>query len=204
MPTTINAMGQAGARAPTAEVGQLTRVTAAAALTGAAVVHATVVGEHLEQWAPAGLFFLILTMVEGGLGALVLLAWTRAVGWSVVVSGIGTVAVWTVSRTVGMPIGPADFRVPEAVGRPDIVCCILELVAAGACAMALARPGQARSAQGRAGSASFVLLGGAVAAVALATALGVMPALSGGGHGHTHADGGRTLLSQVAKPGHVG
>jgi hypothetical protein len=159
-----------------------------------------VVGEHLEEWAPAGLFFLVLIVVEGGLAALVLKAFSRPVAWAVMVSGLGTVAVWTVSRTVGMPIGPADFRVPEAVSRPDIVCCLLELVAAGACAMALARPGRAHPAQGRAGGASFVLLGGAVAAVALVTALGIMPALSGQTHGHTHADGGRALLSQAARP----
>lgn len=178
------------------EAGQLSRVTAAAALTGAAIVHATVVGEHLDEWAPAGLFFLVLTMVEVALGALVLLAWSRAVAWAVVVSSVGTVLVWTVSRTVGMPFGPADFRVPEAVGRPDIVCCGLELLAAAVCALALVRAGRTRPAESRAARVSLVLSGGAVAAVALVTVLGVMPALSGEAHHHGHDEGAGALHAE--------
>ena len=186
--------------APTDDLGPTGRVTVAAALAGSAVVHATVVGEHLEEWAPAGLFFLVLVLLESGLGVLALLAWSRAVAVGVVVTSVATVLVWGVSRTVGMPIGPADFQVPEAVGRPDLVCGLLELVAAGACAMSLARPGRARSGPTGPDRAPLALSGAVVLVAAAVTVMGVLPALSGGGH-HEHSDGVRPFLSQAAQPG---
>jgi hypothetical protein len=171
-----------------ADAGVVARCAVAATLAGAAIIHATVVGEHLEEWAPAGLFFLGLVLVEGSLGSLALLAWSRLVCVLVAVSGLGTVAVWTVSRTTGMPIGPADFRVPEAVGRADVVCGILELVAAAVCVLFLSRP---RSSTGSTWADHGVLavlpVVAIVASVALVTALGVAPALSTGGGQHGHA-----------------
>lgn len=46
------------------------------------------------------------------------------------VTGVLTVAMWLISRTVGLPVGPADFRVAESVGVPDVASCLLELGAA--------------------------------------------------------------------------
>jgi len=48
-------MGQAGRSDRALEVGLLSQVTVAATQTGAAVVRGTGVGEHLSEWAPAGL-----------------------------------------------------------------------------------------------------------------------------------------------------
>ena len=80
------------------------------------------VGEHVEKWAPTGLFFLVLVLLECALGVLALPAWSRLTAIRVLVTSIGTVAVWAMSRTVGVPFGPADFQVPEAVGTTDLVC----------------------------------------------------------------------------------
>jgi hypothetical protein len=182
------------------DVGRLGRVTVAAALAGSAVVHATVVGEHLEEWAPAGLFFLTLVLLESALAVLALEAWSRSVAATVLVTSVATVAVWGVSRTSGMPIGPADFQVPEAVGRPDLVCAFLELVAAGVCARALARPKRARPGGGRPGRASLVWTAGVIAVAATLTVLGSAPALTGGGHDHGHSAGGRGIVSRSATP----
>src|SRR5262245_55605290 len=180
----MRSMGQAGRSDRALRVGLLSRVTVAATLTGAAVVHGTVVGEHLSEWAPAGLFFLLLVMLEAGLGVLALLDWSRSVALLVIVSGLGTVAIWAVSRTVGMPIGPADFRIPEEVGAQDVVCGVLELVAVGVCAVSLARPGRARLKTVPRGRARLAPIGTVVAATALLTAYGVAPAMSGAGHHH--------------------
>ena len=180
----MRAMGQAGDSDRALQVGLLSRVTVAATLTGAAVVHGTVVGEHLSEWAPAGLFFLFLVVLEAGLGVLALLGWSRSVALLAIVSGLGTVAIWAVSRTVGMPIGPADFQVPEGVGVPDVVCGVLELVAVGVCAVSLARPGRARLKAVPRGRARFAPIGVVVAAIALVTAYGVAPAMSGEAHHH--------------------
>lgn len=107
-----------------------------AALLGAALVHALVVREHLDEWAPAGTFFLALVLVEALLGVQ---AWRRPnhrVLAATIVTSTGTLAVWTVSRTLGLPFGPAQFRTPEAVGAPDLVCGALELLAVGVAVLA--------------------------------------------------------------------
>ena len=111
----------------------------------------------------------------------------------VAASGLVTIAIWAVSRTTGMPIGPADFRVPEAVGRADVVCGIFELVAAAVCLVSLApRPTVASSTWAGStwaghGALRAVPAVAIVASVAVVTALGVAPALSSSGeqhHGH--------------------
>jgi hypothetical protein len=171
--------------------GPVARCAVTSTLAGAAVCHATVVGEHLSAWAPAGLFFLGLVLLEGALAMLALLAWSRPTALVVLLTSIGTVAVWGVSRTVGMPVGPADFRVPETVGTTDLVCGGLELVAAAVCAYSLMpRPVAAGSGRldhraTRAAASAAVLV-----SVALVTAVGVAPALSGDAHHHDHAASG--------------
>jgi hypothetical protein len=161
----------------------------ASTLAGAAVIHATVVGEHLSQWAPAGLFFLALVLLECALGMLALLAWSRPTAVVTLLSSVATVAVWAVSRTVGMPFGPADFRVPEAVGTADLVCGGLELVAAAVCAYSLV-PQQVAAGSGRRSPRVLPAVAATVvvASVALVTAYGVAPAFSGTDlHHHDHA-----------------
>jgi hypothetical protein len=171
--------------------GPVARCAVASTLAGAAVIHATVVGEHLEQWAPAGLFFLVLVLLESALGVLALLAWSRLTAILVLVTSIGTVAVWALSRTVGMPFGPADFRVPEAVGTADLVCGGLELVAAAVCAFSLTpQPVAAGSGRLDHRTARAVSAGVVVVSVAMVTALAVAPALSG--EQHHHHDGAAT------------
>lgn len=175
--------------------GAAARWAVASSLAGAAVIHATVVGEHLEEWAPAGLFFLALVVLESALGMLALLAWSRLNAVLGLLTSVGTVAVWAISRTVGMPIGPADFQVPEAVGTADLVCGGLELVAAAVCAYSLSRPPVATGSglRGR-GLTQSLGAGVVVASVALATAYGIAPALSGEQHHHDGAHAGAHLF----------
>src|SRR3954452_11899159 len=115
---------------PRASAQLVARVGVCTALTGAAVIHGTVVSEHYAQWRLAGLFFLGTQLVEVFLVLAAVYFWGRTTAQLIVVTSVGTVAVWLLSRTLGMPFGPAAFRVPEAVGVPDIACCLLELAAA--------------------------------------------------------------------------
>jgi len=101
-------------------------------------------------------------VLEAGLGVLALLVRSRSVALLTIVSGLGTVAIWVVSRTAGTPIGPADFQIPGQVGVPDVVGGALELVAAGVCAMSLARPGRARLIAVPRGRARLVPIGWSV------------------------------------------
>lgn len=106
------------------------RAGASGALLGAAVLHASVVVEHSEEWAPAGLFFVGLQAVETMLAVALWLRWSRGPAAAVVASSVGALAIWLVSRTTGLPLGPAPFRVPEELGGTDLACAALEVLAA--------------------------------------------------------------------------
>jgi hypothetical protein len=103
------------------------RLLLVAGLVGSAAIHAAVIPEHLQEWAAAGSFFVVLTMAELALGLLVLVRLDRLVVGAVVAVSVVPLGLWLVSRTVGLPIGPETWT-PEAVGLADVGCCLLELV----------------------------------------------------------------------------
>jgi hypothetical protein len=181
MPTETRATSPAPASAEL-----VVRAGACAALLGAGVVHATVVSEHSQEWALAGLFFAGLQVVQTVLAVAVAFWWDRRVAITVVVVNLATVAVWAVSRTAGLPFGPAGFQQPEAVGVADLACCFLELLAAGlALPTALGRGPLSirwpRAAVGTPAAVSVVLL-----AVVL-TGWGLTPTVTGAeAPGHQH------------------
>jgi hypothetical protein len=163
-------------------------------LAGATLIHGTVVAHHFQQWPVAGLFFIGLELVEIALALAAVYVWGPRVAQAVIITGFATVLVWLVSRTLGMPIGPALFQLPEPVGVPDLACCFLELAAAALAApTALAsRTGLAARTSaapaGRVAPSGGVALAAVVAAGALVvTAWGLGPAANGTGHGaHQH------------------
>src|SRR3954463_6656328 len=125
----------------------VSRTGVCVALVGATAIHGTVVTHHFQQWPPAGIFFLVLQVLEVSLAVAAVYAWGPRTAQAVVLTGFATVLVWLLSRTLGMPLGPATFQLPEPVGVPDLACCFLELGAAALAApMALMhRPTTARS-----------------------------------------------------------
>ena len=98
------------------------RVAAAAATAGAGLVHLAVVPEHWREYLPFGLFFLVV-------GAAQLLASaarpTRRTQLGVALGQVALVALWLVSRTSGLPVGPEPWQ-PEEIGVADVVCVALE------------------------------------------------------------------------------
>lgn len=167
------------------------RAGACAALLGAGAVHATVASEHYQEWALAGLFFAGLQVVQTVLAVAVAFWWDRRVAITVVVVNLVTVAVWAVSRTAGLPFGPAGFRQPEAVGVADLACCLLELLAAGlALPTALGRgPLPLRWPRAAVGTPAAVCV---VLLAVVVTGWGLTPAVSGaeapGQHHGGHAE----------------
>lgn len=97
-----------------------------------------------------------------------------------VLVNVGTIAVWAVSRTVGLPFGP-NAGVPEPVSRIDLAAGVLEVMVCAAALWCLRRRGERpfRTMAGYLAPAGTVTL--AVAALTTAAATG--PA---GGHTHTH------------------
>ncbi|HET7278326.1 MAG TPA: hypothetical protein VFJ22_09630, partial [Dermatophilaceae bacterium] len=126
-----------GRSAPSSRTHDL-RLLLVAGLVGSAAVHAAVVPEHLDQWPVAGAFFVLLFLVELALALAVLLRLDRLVLVVTAWVSAATLLLWLVSRSVGLPFGP-EAGVSEAVGLPDVACCLLELVTLAAAVIVLRR-----------------------------------------------------------------
>lgn len=111
--------------ARTAPIG-LSRLLVAVALFGSAAIHGAVIPGHLDHWAPAGAFFLVLALAELILGLRMLGRHHRGALPAVAAASAVPLALWLWSRTAGLPFGP-EAGVPELVGLADIAACILEL-----------------------------------------------------------------------------
>jgi hypothetical protein len=113
-------------------------VPAAALSLIAAAIHLIVCPEHFSETVLYGGFFAAITVAQ--------LVWSflvvRRPSYWLLVSGIvgncALVALWAVSRTVGVPIGP-EAGVIEPVGLLDVVATVCEVGVVVLLARALAR-----------------------------------------------------------------
>ena len=161
------------------------RCWASFASLGAGLVHLAVVQEHLAEWWLYGVFFAVVGAAQIGWGVAAL-ARDRAPFLRTVVSGnLAVVALWAVTRTVGLPVGPEPWQA-EAAGRADVLCALLEIAVAGALVVA-ARCAARQASTGRSvGRVVALLFAGALAVSAVTTpALAATPA---GGHAHHHGE----------------
>src|SRR5204862_5039349 len=103
------------------------RVTLGLASVGAGVIHFLVTPEHFEEYVPFGAFFVLLGAFQ--------IVWAVALLWKpnamVLLSGVAVsaavIAVWVLSRTAGLPVGP-EAGEPEAFGLPDTLASAFEAV----------------------------------------------------------------------------
>jgi hypothetical protein len=104
-------------------VGQLTL----ASLSGvAAAMHAWVVPEHYEEYALFGVFFAVIGFAQAGWAAAVLRRPTRLLHIAGIALSAGLLAVWALSRTAGLPIGPEAWEA-EPAELLDVVAGVAEL-----------------------------------------------------------------------------
>ena len=121
---------------------------AAAALSLlAALIHLWVMPEHFEEWWGYGAFFLVAAAAQV-LYAPLLLAWpTRVVLLGGIVGNLAIVALYLLTRTVGIPLfGPGVGEV-EGVGFIDLCATTSEVgiaVALGAALLRKAAPERRR------------------------------------------------------------
>ncbi|WP_426566595.1 hypothetical protein ACPPVT_08675 [Angustibacter sp. McL0619] len=113
------------------------RVMAAARIAalgtgGAAAIHLAVAGEHFQEWWLFGTFFLVLSVAQGLLGWRLWVAPTVRLAAATGALNLATVGLWALTRTSGLPFGPAAGE-PEPWGVTDGICAGLELLAAAAC-----------------------------------------------------------------------
>lgn len=162
------------------------RCWAGFASLGAGLVHLAVVREHLDEWWLFGVFF--ATLGAGQIGwAVLALARDRAPFPRLVAYGsLAVVTLWVVTRTVGLPVGPATWT-PEPASRAGVLTSLLEVVVAASLLVAARLPD--RVASGRRPSTGRVValtVVGAVAVSVLTTpALAATPAGGAGHHGET-------------------
>lgn len=109
----------------------------------AATIHFAVIRPHWDDYVPFAIAFALTGAFQLAWAAVVLVRPGRAVLLAGVVVNLGVVAVWVLSRTAGMPVGPEHWT-PEAVGVADVVSTIFELMIAGGSLALLSSQAQAR------------------------------------------------------------
>jgi hypothetical protein len=103
----------------------------------AAGAHAAVFPHHLEEAWFVGIFFLVVTLAQAAWAYLVTVdATDDRVLVAGIVGSLGLIALWSVSRTAGLPFGLGR----EPVGGWDVACAVWELVVAAASVVGLRRP----------------------------------------------------------------
>ena len=120
------------------------QLNSAALLTlGAAAIHFAVAPEHLLEYPLYGILFICLGLAQVGLSVAILVMPSRRL-FAIAAAGTGTViAVYLVSRTVGLPLAPVPWR-PEPVGFPDVTATLLEAVCCLLFLLLLRRPRRPR------------------------------------------------------------
>ena len=110
--------------------------------TSAALIHFAVSREHFREYALFGLFFALAALLQLAWSARALSRPSRLLLKAGVVGNLGVAAVWLLSRTAGLPVGP-DPWTPESVGVADSVATALEvLLVAGATVLLWPRNGR--------------------------------------------------------------
>lgn len=116
--------------APRADSALEATVIVAALLTlVSSLIHAAQIPAHLEQYWLFGALFAVASCLQALWAAFV---WREPLHRRALIAGAVLnavlVAVWAVSRTTGLPIGPDAWR-PEAVGVADVISKLDELAA---------------------------------------------------------------------------
>jgi FtsP/CotA-like multicopper oxidase with cupredoxin domain len=154
------------------------RLYSAALLTvGAALIHLAVAPEHLREWLPFGVFFLIIGSLQIILAVNLVARPERKVAATIAVLNVGLLSLWYLSRTVGLPIGPTPGQ-PEDVGLTDTLCVIMEVLGTLPLVALVIWP--ARRQRRRIwlvlpGSVPAAVMSTAMTVVAIAATLSVMP-----------------------------
>ena len=89
-------------------------------------VHVAACSWHLNEYLPFAVAFAVLAVVQLGWGALAYRRPSRTVLLAGALLSVGTVGVWLLSRTTGLPLGPEPWQ-PEPWGLPDTVASADEL-----------------------------------------------------------------------------
>ncbi|WP_372727319.1 hypothetical protein [Nocardioides sp.] len=140
--TTVPADSRSQAAPPQGSTRSLVLPIAVVSSAAAAGVHAAVGPAHVEEGLLLGAFFAVAALAQLAWAARALVAPSRRLLTVGVLGNGAIVALWTVTRTVGLPLGILPEA--EAAGPWDLAAVGWELVAAGACLVLLSRAGPPR------------------------------------------------------------
>lgn len=172
------------------------RWTAVWCLLSAAALHAAVAAPHYDEWALEGWFFVALELAQVGLALTLAARPSRLACVAGIVVNAGALLLWGLSRTGGVPLGPAAGEI-GAVGRVDLVTVVFELVTVVVLTIVLTLRGQAWHARP-------LVVRGQVALAAVAVAALAVYAVGGGvGHVDEAGDGSVETAASVEKPARV-
>jgi FtsP/CotA-like multicopper oxidase with cupredoxin domain len=177
-------------------------LSAAVLTLGAGAIHLAVMPEHLEEYLPFGLFFLVVAVAQIGAAPVLLIRPSSRLAVGVAVASLALVGLWLLSRTTGLPVGPEPWS-PEEVGLPDVMCVLLE--SAGALvAVALAirgrRPRRRRPVCTPLALVPVVLLATVATVVGVGTGASGMP-MAFSAAPPADVPGGISVTDLVAAPG---
>lgn len=159
---------------------------------GAAVIHFAVLGEHWQEWWGYGLFF--------GASAWLQLAWAAAVAGRptrrmLLAGAVGNLAIailWLVTRTAGVPLGPASGETEDAAFIDTLASGFELAIALVAAVIAFSRAERLTLRP----AVAAVVLGLSAAGVVVLTTTSLVDASGGGGHeaaeGGDHEDSAGT------------
>lgn len=167
---------------------------------GAAAIHFAVIGEHFAEFVPYGVLFAGLAWFQVGWGTAYLLRPEQRLALVAMTVNVGAMAVWLVSRTAGLPIGPAPGEI-EPVGDLDLLATTFELALVGL--LALRFPSTSRRANAGLSRSRATAAFGVTSLVVLVMSTAALAAPNGS-HGpgtHLHDDAhahGPTALPSAA------
>ena len=115
------------------------RITMAALSAGAAAMHFAMAPAHAAEWLPLGIGFAISGWFQLVFSLAVVARPSRRWLQVNVLFNLAFIAVWAVSRTIGLPVGPEAGHA-EAISIVDGLCVGFEALMVLGSAMLLARP----------------------------------------------------------------
>src|SRR6266571_4438604 len=92
--------------------------TLPACSAGAAAIHAAVIGEHVRESWLFGVFFVFVSALQAGWAVAFIVRPSRRLLRAAILGNALLLAVWLVSRTLGVPLGP-DPGIAEPIGLLD-------------------------------------------------------------------------------------
>jgi hypothetical protein len=117
------------ARAARAGAAQQFASVAALLVLISAVIHAAVIADHFEDYWLFGVFFAVVACLQAVWTGLIYAGrLTRRVLLAGAIGNAALAALWAISRTIGVPLGPHPWQA-EAVGEVDVLSTLDEVAA---------------------------------------------------------------------------